>query len=104
MILPQRAAHSEPRSGVVFPRQAALRHARYARRRQPRQRKLAPARRARPDESLDFGAPWGDEPPLTRLVLIGEELDEAALHRQLWACRAGAGGSSFLPRKDSGEI
>jgi G3E family GTPase len=37
---------------------------------------------------LDLAAPWGDETPLTRLVLIGEELDEAALHRQLWACRA----------------
>ncbi len=43
---------------------------------------------------LAFGAPWGDEPPLTRLVLIGEGLDEAALHRQLWACRAGAGEAS----------
>jgi G3E family GTPase len=37
---------------------------------------------------LELGAPWGDEPPLTRLVLIGEDLDEAALSRQLWACRA----------------
>jgi G3E family GTPase len=39
---------------------------------------------------LDLGAPWGDETPLTRLVLIGEDLDEAALQRQLWACRAAA--------------
>jgi G3E family GTPase len=38
---------------------------------------------------LELGAPWGDDPPITRLVLIGEGLDEAALHRQLWACRAG---------------
>ena len=38
--------------------------------------------------TLELGAPWGAEPPLTRLVLIGEGLDEAALHRQLWACRA----------------
>lgn len=37
--------------------------------------------------TLSLGAPWGDEPPLTRLVLIGEDLDEAALQRQLWACR-----------------
>lgn len=36
---------------------------------------------------LELGSPWGDETPLTRLVLIGEGLDEAALHRQLWACR-----------------
>jgi G3E family GTPase len=37
---------------------------------------------------LELGAPWGDETPRTRLVLIGEELDDAALQRQLWACRA----------------
>lgn len=37
---------------------------------------------------LELGEPWGDETPRTRLVLIGEELDETALHRQLWACRA----------------
>jgi G3E family GTPase len=42
---------------------------------------------------LDLGDPWGDAPPCTRLVLIGEDLDEAALHRQLWACRGGTGGS-----------
>jgi G3E family GTPase len=41
--------------------------------------------------SLVLGAPWGDEPPMTRLVLIGDSLDEAALHRQLWACRAASG-------------
>jgi G3E family GTPase len=39
---------------------------------------------------LELGAPWGDEPPLTRLVLIGEDLDEAAVQRQVWACRAAA--------------
>ena len=38
--------------------------------------------------SLELGAPWGDEPRSTRLVLIGEDLDEPALQRQLWACRA----------------
>jgi len=37
---------------------------------------------------LDLGAPWGQERPSNRLVLIGEDLDEAALQRQLWACRA----------------
>jgi G3E family GTPase len=41
--------------------------------------------------SLSFGEPWGNEPPRTDLVLIGEGLDAAALQRQLWACRAGAG-------------
>jgi G3E family GTPase len=40
--------------------------------------------------SLRFGAPWQEgETPNTELVLIGDELDEAALRRQLWACRAG---------------
>jgi G3E family GTPase len=39
--------------------------------------------------TLEFDRPWGDEPRLTRLVLIGDNLDEAALHRRLWACRAG---------------
>ncbi|MEP6652972.1 MAG: GTP-binding protein [Myxococcales bacterium] len=37
---------------------------------------------------LELGAAWGDEKPSTKLVLIGEGLDEAALQRQLWACRA----------------
>lgn len=32
---------------------------------------------------------WGDAPRRTELVLIGDDLDEAALHRALWACRAG---------------
>jgi G3E family GTPase len=41
--------------------------------------------------SLRFGEPWGDETPRTELVLIGEDLDEAALMRRLWACRVGAG-------------
>ena len=31
---------------------------------------------------------WGTAPRRTELVLIGDELDEAALHRALWACRA----------------
>lgn len=33
---------------------------------------------------------WGEAPRRTELVLIGEGLDEAALHRALRACRAGA--------------
>lgn len=45
--------------------------------------------RAGNDTTLSLGTPWGDEKPATRLVLIGEDLDEAALHRQLWACRVG---------------
>lgn len=32
--------------------------------------------------------PWGDRPPRTELVLIGDGLDEAAIRRGLWACRA----------------
>jgi G3E family GTPase len=38
--------------------------------------------------SLRFDEPWGDRRRRTELVLIGEGLDAAALHRQLWACRA----------------
>lgn len=40
--------------------------------------------------TLGYQEPWGSEPPRTELVLIGEGLDEAALRRQLWACRAAA--------------
>src|SRR6185437_14658479 len=40
---------------------------------------------------LRFGEPWGDAPPLTELVLIGEELDAGAIRRQFWACRATSG-------------
>jgi G3E family GTPase len=32
---------------------------------------------------------WGDAPRRTELVLIGEGLDEGAVQRALWACRAG---------------
>jgi len=31
---------------------------------------------------------WGGGAPRTELVLIGDDLDEAAVHRALWACRA----------------
>jgi G3E family GTPase len=37
---------------------------------------------------LRLAEPWGDDPPRTELVLIGDELDEAAVRRGLWACRA----------------
>jgi hypothetical protein len=30
---------------------------------------------------------WGDGPRRTELVLIGDDLDEPAIHRALWACR-----------------
>jgi len=43
--------------------------------------------RAGTQTTLSLGPPWGDERPMTRLVLIGEGLDEPALQRQLWACR-----------------
>jgi len=32
--------------------------------------------------------PWGEAPAKTELVLIGDGLDEAAIQRALWACRA----------------
>jgi G3E family GTPase len=37
--------------------------------------------------SLELREPW-DGAPRTELVLIGDDLDEAALRRALWACRA----------------
>jgi G3E family GTPase len=42
---------------------------------------------------LRWGDPWPrDRAPRSEIVLIGEGLDAAALQRQLWACRAPAGG------------
>jgi G3E family GTPase len=38
--------------------------------------------------NLDYEEPWASQPS-TELVMIGEGLDEAAIRRQLWACRAG---------------
>ena len=38
-------------------------------------------------ELLTAGA-WGEAPRMTELVLIGDGLDEAAIRRALWACRA----------------
>ncbi|MEZ4365666.1 MAG: GTP-binding protein [Kofleriaceae bacterium] len=40
--------------------------------------------------TLTPAAPWGDAARTTELVLIGDDLDEAAVRRALWACRAGA--------------
>lgn len=37
--------------------------------------------------SLELREPW-EQAPRTELVLIGDDLDEAALRRALWACRA----------------
>ena len=39
---------------------------------------------------LRHAGDWGAAPRRTELVLIGDGLDEAAIHRALWACRAGA--------------
>jgi G3E family GTPase len=40
--------------------------------------------------SLDLREPWGADERRTELVLIGDELDESAVRRALWACRAQA--------------
>ncbi len=37
--------------------------------------------------SLRYDKPWGETRPETELVVIGDNLDEAALRRRLWACR-----------------
>ncbi|CAN5798492.1 GTP-binding protein [soil metagenome] len=37
---------------------------------------------------LRHKGPWGATPRRSELVLIGDGLDEAAIHRALWACRA----------------
>lgn len=39
--------------------------------------------------SITFGVDWGSEEPKSELVMIGDDLDEAQVRRQLWACRAG---------------
>ncbi|MGN6104426.1 MAG: CobW family GTP-binding protein [Kofleriaceae bacterium] len=38
---------------------------------------------------LSHHEPWGEAAPRTELVLIGDGLDEPAIQRALWACRAG---------------
>jgi G3E family GTPase len=40
--------------------------------------------------TLSYGEEWSGE-RRTEIVLIGEDLDEAAIRRQLWACRAASG-------------
>lgn len=40
--------------------------------------------------SLELRDEWGSTPRASELVLIGDGLDEAALRRALWACRAAA--------------
>ncbi len=40
--------------------------------------------------SLEPREPWAASPRRTELVIIGDGLDESALQRALWACRAGA--------------
>ncbi|HEY4177396.1 MAG TPA: GTP-binding protein [Kofleriaceae bacterium] len=39
--------------------------------------------------SLELHTPWGNDPRRTEMVLIGDDLDEAAIQRALWACRTG---------------
>ena len=39
--------------------------------------------------TLTYKDRWGDDPRRTELVLIGDGLDEGAIQRALWACRAG---------------
>ncbi|MEJ7597436.1 MAG: GTP-binding protein [Kofleriaceae bacterium] len=38
---------------------------------------------------LRLAEPWPSTARVTELVLIGDDLDEGAVHRALWACRAG---------------
>jgi G3E family GTPase len=51
--------------------------------------------------TLRFDSEWGSEPRRTELILIGENLDEAALRRQLWACRAAAELATPAPERPS---
>ena len=39
--------------------------------------------------SIKFGEEWGSDAPMSEIVMIGDDLDEAQIRRQLWACRAG---------------
>ena len=39
--------------------------------------------------TLEFGEEWPGAQAKSELVMIGEDLDEASIRRQLWACRAG---------------
>ena len=40
--------------------------------------------------SVEVGPPWGQDMPISELVFIGRDLDEATLRRGLQACEAGA--------------
>jgi cobalamin biosynthesis protein CobW len=40
--------------------------------------------------ALELRDAWGGDPRRSEIVLIGDGLDEAALRRALWACRAAA--------------
>lgn len=54
--------------------------------------------------SLRYGDEWGTEGPRTELVIIGEDLDDLAVRRQLWACRVAVGDrSSSATAAPSGE-
>ncbi len=50
--------------------------------------------RAGAHTSLRFDEPWPPGPRRTEVVFIGEDLDPAAVRRQLWACRASEGAST----------
>lgn len=39
--------------------------------------------------TLEFGEEWASDEPKSEIVMIGDNLDEALIRRQLWACRAG---------------
>ncbi len=39
--------------------------------------------------TIKFGEEWGSRAPMSEIVMIGDDLDEAQIRRQLWACRAG---------------
>jgi hypothetical protein len=34
----------------------------------------------------EAGRPWGDEPPVSRMVFIGKDLDEHIIRQSLVAC------------------
>lgn len=49
--------------------------------------------------SLRYGEHWGAEAPRTELVIIGEDLDDLAVRRQLWACRVAASQPEQAPER-----
>jgi G3E family GTPase len=48
---------------------------------------------------VTFGAPWGDAPRTSRLVVVGFGLDREALARGFAACAIDARGDTFAPRR-----